>query len=70
MLLILRSHVGIEIQGINPLAQWLGAKYVGRGSNPTIAVWGGDLMIGNPRDLSHLRVRELWVRVIVSLIIA
>jgi hypothetical protein len=52
------------------LAQWLGAKYVGRGLNPTIAVWGGDLMIGNPRELSHLRVRELWVRVIVSPIIA
>ncbi len=26
------------------------STYVGRGSNPTIIVWGGDLMIDNPRD--------------------
>ena len=24
--------------------------YMGRGSNPIIIVWGGDLMIENPRD--------------------
>ena len=45
LLLILRSHIGIKIQGINFLAQWLGAKYVGRGLNPTTVVWGGDLMV-------------------------
>jgi hypothetical protein len=44
----------------------LGANYVGRDSNPTTAVWGGDLMVGNPRDPSHLRVRELWFRVVVT----
>lgn len=28
-------------------------------STLTIAVWKGDLMVGgNPRDLSHLRVRQ------------
>jgi hypothetical protein len=27
-------------------------------------------MEGNPRDPSHLRVRELWVRVVVRPIIA
>ena len=44
----------------------LGANYVGRSSNPTTAVWGGDLMVGNSRDPSHLRVRELCFRVVVS----
>ena len=34
----------------------LGANYVGRDSNPTTAVWGGDLIVGNPCDPSHLRV--------------
>ncbi len=48
----------------------LDANYVGRGSNPITAVWGGDLMVENPRDPSHRRVQELWVRVMVSLIIA
>ena len=48
----------------------LGTNYVNRDLNLTTAVWGGDLMVGNPRDLSHLRVRELWVRVVVSPIIS
>ena len=47
----------------------LGANYVGRGLNSTTALWGDNLMVGNPRDLSHLRVRELCVRVVISLII-
>ena len=38
--------------------------------SPT-AFWRGDLMEeGNPRDPSHLRVRELWVQVVVRPIIA
>jgi hypothetical protein len=56
------------VMGINPLAQWL-APWLW-GSNLTTAVWGSDLMVKNPRDPSHLRIRELWVRVVVSLIIA
>jgi hypothetical protein len=47
----------------------LGANYVAKDLNLTTSVWGGDLMVGNPRDLSHLRVRELWVQVVVSPII-
>ena len=47
----------------------LGANYVGRGSNSTTVVWESDLIVGKPRDPSHLRVRELWVRVVVSPII-
>jgi hypothetical protein len=47
----------------------LGANYVGKGSSPTIAIWGDDLIVGNPCDPSHLRVRELWVRVVISPII-
>ena len=57
----------IQLYGNQPLAQWL---YVDRGSNPTTAIRGGDLMVGNPRDPSHLQIRELWVRVVVSPIIA
>jgi hypothetical protein len=32
----------------------LGANYVGKDSNSTTIVWRGDLMVRNPRDLSHL----------------
>ena len=41
------------------LTTWAGVRI------PPTAFWGGDLMEGNPRDPSHLRVRELWVRVVV-----
>jgi hypothetical protein len=61
-----------QYQGNQPLGSMvstLGANYVDRGSNPTTAVWGGDLMVGNSRDPSYLRVQELWVRVVVSSII-
>ena len=44
----------------------MGANHVGRDLNLTIAVWRGDLIVGNPRDPSHLRIRELWIRVVVS----
>ena len=44
----------------------LDANHVGRDLNPTITVWGGDLIVGNPRDPSHLRIQELWIRVVVS----
>ena len=43
---------------------------MGRGSNLTKRRQGGDLMEGNSRDPLHLRVRELWVRVVVRPIIA
>ena len=56
-----------QLYGNQPLAQWL---YVGRGSNPTTVIWEGDLIVGNFRDPSHLRIWELWVRVVVSPIIA
>ena len=48
----------------------LGANYVGKGLNSTTAVWGGDLMVENPRDPSQLQVWKLWIRVVVNLIIA
>jgi hypothetical protein len=37
---------------------------------PPNAVWGGDLMEGNPRDPSYLRVRELWIWIVIRPIIA
>ena len=59
--------------GVHLLAQWLAplvlTMWAGIRIPPTV-FWGGDLMEGNPHDLSHLRVRELWVRIVVCLIIA
>ncbi len=57
-------------QPLGSMVSTLDADYVGRGSNPITAFWGSDLMVGNLRDPSHLQVRELWVRVVVSPIIA
>ena len=51
------------------LAQ-LGANYVSRASNFTNVIWEGDLMLENLCDPSHLRVQKLWVRVVISPIIA
>jgi hypothetical protein len=56
-------------QPLGSMVSILGANYVSRGSNPTNVVWGGDLMVGNSSDPSHLQVQKLWVRVVVSLII-
>ena len=36
---------------IGSMVSTLGTNYVGRGSNLTTVVWGGDLMVENPRDL-------------------
>ena len=47
----------------------LGFNYIDRGLNPITVVWRGDLMIKNLRDPSHLRVREIWVRVVINPII-
>ena len=57
-------------QSLDSMVNTLGANYVGRSSNLTTALWGGDLMVGNPCDPLHLRVWELWVRIVVSHIIA
>ena len=37
---------------------------------PPSPIWKSDLMEENFRDPSHLRVRELWVRIVVRPIIA
>ena len=60
-------------QGVQLLAQWLAPLVLTTWAGvriPPIAFWRGDLMEGNPRDSSHLRVRKLWVRVVVRPIIA
>jgi hypothetical protein len=59
--------------GVQLLAQWLAPLVLTTWAGvriPPTAFWGGDLMEGNPRDPSHLRVQELWVRVVVRPIIA
>ena len=59
--------------GVQLLTQWLAPKVLITWAGvriPPTAFWGGDLMKGNPRDPSHLQVRELWVRIVIRLIIA
>ena len=51
------------------LTQWLAPIWAGVRILPT-AIWEDDLMEKNSCDPSHLRVRELWVRVVVCSIIA
>jgi hypothetical protein len=36
-----------------------------RSSKLTTPFWEGDLIVENPRNLSHLRIRKLWIRVVV-----
>jgi hypothetical protein len=45
------------------LTTWVGVRI------PPTSIWGGDLIEGNSRDLSYLRARELWVRIMGCLII-
>ena len=55
------------------LAQWLAPMVLTRWAEiriPPNPFWGGDLMEGNPCDPSHLRVRELWIWVVIRPIIA
>jgi hypothetical protein len=63
----------IVVLGVQLLAQWLAPLVLitwARVRIPPTAFWGGDLMEENPCDPSHLRVRELWVRVVVRPIIS